>query len=126
VVADADVHLLHHPTMKAQLLQSLHPTAHAVTDISVLLLVLIVEFLDQGVGSLGVRTWSSIRHAQQKRLRVQHLEVLIVKLLPVDALAAGTICSREVARSKSALVTKCSRNCLPALDHEALDDAVED
>jgi hypothetical protein len=124
MVADADVDLLHHPIMIAQFLPHVHLTVQAVTGIQ--LLSFVVHCLDQVAGYLGViRTWSSIRHAQQERLLVQHLEVLVVKLLSVDALAARTICSREVTRSQLALVTRCSRSCLPALDHEAFDDAVE-
>lgn len=54
-------------------------------------------------------TRSSICHTEQERLLVQPLKVLILKLLPVDALAPGAIALCEVS----------------TLDHEALDDAVE-
>jgi len=55
------------------------------------------------------RTRSSVGHAQQKRLLVLELEVLIVKLFTVDALSTSAIASGEIT----------------TLDHKRLDDSVE-
>jgi hypothetical protein len=54
-------------------------------------------------------TWSSIRHAQQERLFMNLLKVLILKLFAVDTLTTSAVALCEIA----------------ALDHKALDDAVE-
>jgi len=62
---------------------------------------------DEELRAVGV--WTSIGHREKEWLGVLELEVLIGKLLAVDALAAGAVLARKVA----------------ALDHELRDDAVE-
>lgn len=54
-------------------------------------------------------TWSRVGHAQQERLVVDLLKVLILELLAVDALTTRAVAFCEIT----------------ALDHEALNDAVE-
>jgi hypothetical protein len=101
IVAEAVVGLLHHPAMvifiplltfAATRIQSLR-TEHFVTHASVL-------------------TWSSVRHAQQKRLLMEHLKVLIVKLLAINALAARAIAGSEITCRKSATCTTHTRSGL--------------
>lgn len=55
-------------------------------------------------------TGTSIGHGQEERLLVLHGESLIVKLVAVDGLSAGTVTSSKVT----------------TLDHELLDDTMED
>merc|ERR1719433_2266469 len=57
----------------------------------------------------AVRVRASVGHAQDARSRVLQAEVLVGKLLAVDALAACAVAAGEV----------------PPLDHEVWDDAVE-
>mmetsp|Transcript_2510 Transcript_2510/g.8033 ORF Transcript_2510/g.8033 Transcript_2510/m.8033 type:complete len:271 (-) Transcript_2510:176-988(-) len=57
----------------------------------------------------AVRPRARVRHGQQTRLGVFHLEVFVVELLAVDGLAAGAVAVGEVA----------------ALAHEMRNDAVE-
>ena len=54
-------------------------------------------------------TRTSVGHAQQERLLVLELKVLVLELLSVDALTTGSIASSEVT----------------TLDHERLDNTVE-
>lgn len=54
-------------------------------------------------------TWTSIGHAQQERLLMLELKVLVFELLSIDTLTASSIASSKVT----------------TLDHERLDDAVE-
>jgi hypothetical protein len=62
---------------------------------------------DEELASIGART--RIGHTQQEWSIVDLLEVLVLELLPVDALTASAIALCEVA----------------ALDHETFYDAVE-
>jgi len=62
---------------------------------------------DEELRSVGVL--ASVGHAQQTRLGVLHLEVLVGELLAVDGLAAGAVALSEVT----------------TLKHELRDDAVE-
>jgi len=57
----------------------------------------------------GKLTRTSIGHAQQERLLVLELKVLILELLSIDALTTGSVASSEIT----------------TLDHERLDDTVE-
>merc|ERR1712050_533404 len=62
---------------------------------------------EEKLGSIGV--WSCIGHAQNTWAGVLEIEVLIRKLLPIDALATSAITTGEVT----------------TLNHEVGDDAVE-
>jgi hypothetical protein len=71
-------------------------------------------------------TWASVRHAQQKRLLVHLLKVLVLELLAVDALTTRTVAFGEI----TALVSRVSPRSrsaisIPALYHKALDHAME-
>jgi hypothetical protein len=80
---------------------------------------------DEELRAIG--PWSCVRHAQQKRLAMQLLKVLVFEFLAVDALAARAIALCEVtiiAVSHVLSISSCHSSS-PSLDHEALNDAVE-
>jgi type IV secretory pathway TrbD component len=73
-------------------------------------LLIEVRCRDRGYKELGaICSWPGIGHAQQERLVMDLFKVLVLELLAVDALAACPVTLCEIA----------------ALNHEALDDAVE-
>merc|ERR1719183_1144156 len=57
----------------------------------------------------SIRVWPGVGHGQLPRLRVFDLEILVLELRAVDALATPSVMHREIA----------------SLDHEVRDDAVE-
>jgi len=63
---------------------------------------------DEELGSVGI--WTSVGHAEKALLGVLQLEVLIWEFFTIDGLATGAVVLGEVT----------------ALDHEVLDDTVED
>jgi hypothetical protein len=80
---------------------------------------------DEELRAIG--PWSSIRHAQQKWLAMQLLEVLVLEFLAVDALAARAValCEVTIIAVSHVLSMSSCYSFSPSLNHEALDDAVE-
>jgi hypothetical protein len=78
------------------------------------------------VSHVILRTGTSIRHAQQKRLLMYFLKVLVLEFLSINAFTTCAVTHCEVTVSVS---DPCpSRKVvalLPSLDHEALDHAME-